>query len=97
MNELPLVAGIISTLVFAGSTLPMLWKAVRTKDLQSYSLGNLVLANVGNAVHSIYIFSLPAGPMWALHLFNEASAALMLAWFLRFRRCRWSRDLAPHP
>lgn len=91
MNELPIVAGVVSTLIFAASTFPMLWKALRTRDLQSYSLGNLMLANAGNAVHSVYVFSLPAGPMWALHMFNELTAALMLVWFVRFRR----RDARP--
>ena len=51
----------VSTLLFVVSYLPMLVKAFRTRDLESYSLGNLVLANVGNAVHSIYVFSLPPG------------------------------------
>ena len=57
----------VSTTVFAGSMLPMLLKAARTRDLSSYSTGNLVLANIGNAVHSVYVFHLPAGPIWFLH------------------------------
>ena len=81
--SVPTLAGIASTVIFAGSTLPMLAKAVRTRDLASYSLGNLLMANVGNAVHSVYVFSLPAGPVWLLHSFNEAVAAFMLAWFVR--------------
>ena len=63
----------------------MLVKAYRTRDLSSYSLGNILLANVGNAVHSVYVFSLPAGPLWVLHSFYLASTALMLTWFLRYR------------
>jgi hypothetical protein len=82
--SLPLLAGIASTVIFAGSTLPMLGKAVRTRDLGSYSLGNLMLANTGNAVHSIYVFSLPPGPLWILHSFYLVSTGLMLAWFLRY-------------
>src|SRR5699024_5458080 len=58
-TALPVLAGTLSTVLFASSTLPMVIKAARTKDLSSYSLGNLVLANVGNAVHSVYVFSLP--------------------------------------
>ena len=54
------VAGTVSTFIFVGSYLPMLVKALRSKDLSSYSVWNLVLANVGNGVHSIYVFSLPA-------------------------------------
>jgi hypothetical protein len=48
--SVPTLAGIASTVIFAWSVLPMLAKAYRTQNLASYSLGNLVLANVGNAV-----------------------------------------------
>lgn len=83
--NLPVLAGILSTLLFAAGMLPMLVKAARTKDLASYSLGNLVLTNVANAVHSVYVFNLPAGPIWALHLAYLLASALMLAWWLRYR------------
>jgi uncharacterized protein with PQ loop repeat len=86
MTSVPTLAGIASTVIFAWSVLPMLAKAHRTRDLASYSLGNLVLANVGNAVHSIYVFSLPAGPIWALHSFYLTTSSLMLIWWLRYRR-----------
>ena len=65
----PVLAGTMSTLIFASSLLPMLLKAARTKDLSSYSLGNIVLSNVGNVIHSVYVFHLPPGPIWALHTF----------------------------
>jgi len=81
---LPVVAGAISTAVFAISALPMLVKAARTKDMSSYSLGNIVLSNVGNLIHSIYVFHLPAGPVWALHSFYLVSTGLMLLWYLRY-------------
>ena len=71
-------------MIFAVSTLPMLVKAYRSQDLSSYSLGNIGLANVGNAVHSVYVFSLPPGPIWALHSFYLVSSALMLGWYLRY-------------
>lgn len=83
-SSLPVTAGVIATVVFASSTLPMLGKAVRSKDLASYSRGNLVLANVGNAVYSVYVFSLPPGPIWLLHTFYIVSSALMLIWSLRY-------------
>ena len=83
-STLPVLAGIVSTIIFASSTLPMLRKAAATKDLASYSLGNIALANVGNLVHSIYVFSLPVGPIWALHSFYLVSTALMLFWYLRY-------------
>ncbi|MPZ97146.1 MAG: hypothetical protein GEU96_20090 [Propionibacteriales bacterium] len=83
-SSMPLLAGTVSTVVFACSALPMLRKAAVTKDLASYSLGNILLANVGNVVHSLYVFHLPPGPIWALHSFYLASSALMLFWYVRF-------------
>ena len=80
---LPVLAGMVSTAVFAGSMLPMLHKARRTRDLSSYSLGNIALANVGNAVHSVYVFHLPAGPIWFLHTFYAVTSAVMLYWYVR--------------
>lgn len=82
--NLPLLAGTLSTVLFAVGMLPMLVKAARTRDLASYSPGNLVLSNVANAVHSVYVFNLPAGPIWALHLAYVFASALMLAWWIRY-------------
>jgi hypothetical protein len=84
-TTLPILAGIVSTTVFACSMLPMLAKAARTHDLTSYSLGHLLLANVGNAVHSVYVFHLPPGPIWFLHGFYLVTSALMLFWWVRHR------------
>lgn len=83
--SLPVLAGMVSTTVFASSMLPMLLKAARTRDLSSYSIGNLVLANIGNAVHSVYVFHLPPGPIWFLHGFYLLTTALMLCWWVRYR------------
>lgn len=77
------LAGGLSTILFAVGALPMLVRAVRTRDLTSYSRGNLVLVNLGNVVHSVYVFSLPAGPLWVLHSFYVVTSALMLYWHLR--------------
>jgi uncharacterized protein with PQ loop repeat len=92
----------MSTVLFAVSTLPMLIKAARTKELDSYSRGNLVLANAGNAVHSVYVFQLPLGPIWALHSFYIVASGLMLFWHLRYvkrkpRRSRAARRQQPSP
>ena len=84
MLSLPTLAGLASTVIFAASTLPMLVKAYRSRDLASYSLGNIALANLGNAVHSVYVYSLPPGPIWLLHTFYLVSSALMLGWYLRY-------------
>ena len=72
------VAGVVSTLLFLGSNLPMVVRAARTRDLRSYSRGNLVMTNVGNAVYTVYVLSLPAGPIWLLHLVYTTVSAFML-------------------
>lgn len=82
--QLPVVAGSLAAAVFASSTLPMLLKAWRTKDVRSYSLLQIVLANVGNLLYTVYVLHLPLGPVWALHGFHTASTALMLAWYIRY-------------
>jgi len=81
---IPVLAGIASTIIFAASVLPMLVKARQTRDLRSYSRGNLLLANIGNGVHSVYVFDLPPGPIWALHGFYLVTSALMLLWSVRY-------------
>ncbi|MCW2131937.1 hypothetical protein [Arthrobacter sp. VKM Ac-2550] len=81
--DLMVLAGGVSTIIFAGSVMPMIVKAVQTRDLASYSLGNLLLSNMGNLVHSVYIYSLPAGPIWALHAFYLVTTGFMLAMYLR--------------
>jgi uncharacterized protein with PQ loop repeat len=95
MTSLPVIAGIASTIIFAASTLPMLVKAYRTRDLSSYSLGNMLLANVGNVVHSVYVVSLPPGPVWVLHGFYLISTGLMLVWFLRHQVTGGRRTARP--
>jgi uncharacterized protein with PQ loop repeat len=84
IDSIAILAGTASTVLFAASVLPMLIKAVRTRDLTSYSRGNLVLANVGNLVHSVYVAQLPAGPIWALHSFYVVTSALMLVWHVHY-------------
>ena len=84
IGTIAVLAGTASTVLFAASVLPMLVKAARTRDLTSYSRGNLLLANVGNLVHSVYVAQLPAGPIWALHAFYVVTSALMLVWHLHY-------------
>jgi hypothetical protein len=81
--DIAVLAGSVSTGLFVGSYLPMLLKAFRTRDLDSYSRGNLVLATIGNALYSVYVFSLPIGPIWFLHLFYVITTLLMLVWHVR--------------
>ena len=82
--DISVTAGAIATVVFASSTLPMLAKAWRTKDVSSYSAGNIVLANIGNVLYAVYVVNLPIGPIWALHAFHTISTALMLYWYVRY-------------
>jgi len=94
--DVSVLAGSFSTALFVGSYLPMLVKAARTRDLDSYSRGQLVLATVGNAINSLYVFSLPLGPIWFLHLFNLVCTLLMLVWHLQYAGRRLDvGDLGP--
>ena len=86
LHEAGMVAGAVSTALFVGSYLPMLAKAARTRDLSSYSLPSLLVANLGNAVQTVYVASLPLGPIWVLHGFYLVSTAVMLCWWWRYRR-----------
>ena len=88
--DLALIAGAVSTMIFAAATLPMITKAVRTRDLASYSLPSLALSNAGNLVHTVYVLSLPPGPVWALHGFYVVSMGIMIALRLTTRRDRGS-------
>lgn len=83
-TSLPVLAGAISTIMFMLGALPMLYKAFRTRNLSSYSLGHIGMMNAGNVIHAIYVFSLPPGPIWALHGFWLVTTGLMLVWYLRF-------------
>lgn len=82
--SLATIAGFISTALFTLGTLPMMAKAFRTKNLASYSIGNILLSNVGNFINSIYVFHLPLGPIWFLHSYNLLSTGLMLVWYLKY-------------
>ena len=82
--DLGLIAGTISTTIFALSNIPMLLKAVKTHSLRSYSFTHMVMNNAANAVHWLYISALPVGPIWFLHGFYTVSAVLMLFWYLRY-------------
>ena len=86
MSDLAVLAGLASTTLFVVSYLPMLHRAWQTRDLRSYSRSSLVLANIGNLVHAVYVYSLPMGPIWFLHGFYLAASALMLGLHVRPRR-----------
>jgi uncharacterized protein with PQ loop repeat len=93
--DVPILAGMISTVVFAVSNLPMLRKALRTRDVSSYSMSSIAMINAANAVYSLYVFSLPIGPIWALHTFYLVSCGIMLVLCLRARRSTSRRIREP--
>jgi len=82
--QLQIAAGTVSSLIFVAGNFPMLVKAFNTKDMKSYSLGNIALSNLGNLIYWIYVSSLPVGPIWFLHGFFTVTTALMLVWFLHY-------------
>lgn len=84
--DIPILAGMVSTVVFAVSNLPMVLKAVRTRDVSSYSFSSMAMINGANVVYSLYVFSLPIGPIWALHTFYLVSCGIMLVLCVRARR-----------
>ena len=90
--DIPLIAGTVSTVVFAVSNLPMLRKALRTGDVSSYSLASIAMINAANVVYSLYVFSLPLGPIWALHTFYLVSCAIMLVLCLVQRHAAGRRE-----
>ncbi|MBW9111119.1 hypothetical protein JNB63_18265 [Microbacterium trichothecenolyticum] len=89
------LAGTVSTVLFAAANLPMVVKAVRSGDLRSYSLSALVMGNVGNAVYTLYVLSLPFGPIWILHGFYLTTMAIMLVLYGLSARARRVRGATP--
>jgi len=65
MEHSQLVAGSLAGLIFAAGSLDMPVKAWPTKDLCSYSLGQIVLNNVGSVFYWLYVISLPFGPIYS--------------------------------
>jgi hypothetical protein len=82
--SLALLAGTLSTLMFMSSNFPMLQKAFKSRDMRSYSFTHILLSNLGNLIHWVYVSSLPFGPIWFLHGFFTATTALMLVLYVRY-------------
>jgi hypothetical protein len=83
-NQFQLLAGSLSSLIFVSSNFPMLWKLVKTRNAKSYSLGQIVLRNLGNLVYWIYVASLPVGPAWYLQGFFTLSGLVLLGCYLKY-------------
>lgn len=86
-EDLQMIAGIISSLIFASGTATMLMKTMKTKEVEAYSLPFLVLTNVGNLVYWLYVLSLPFGPIYVLHGFYTIAMIVMLLYFVFYRDC----------
>ena len=84
IHDAQVIAGAASSLIFVTGNLPMLCKAFKTRDLKSYSLGNIALSNLGNLIYWVYVAGLPFGPIWFLHGFFTVTTAMMLVWYLRY-------------
>jgi uncharacterized protein with PQ loop repeat len=80
-----LIAGVISSMIFASGTLSMLIKAYRSRDMQSYSMLTIILNNIGNLIYWLYIISLPFGPIYLLHGFYTVATLFMLFWAWLYR------------
>ena len=85
MEQVQMIAGSVAGLIFAAASWKMLVKAWRTKDLRSYSLGQIVLNNVGNLFYWFYVISLPFGPIWFMHAFFTLVSLLMLTWYFVYK------------
>lgn len=85
-HSLPILAGFASSAIFISSNLPMLFKAFKTKDLSSYSLGHLILGALGNMIYWLYVVSLPLGPVWYLQVFFTLASTSMLFCYLRYEK-----------
>lgn len=85
MEQMQMVAGSVAGLIFALGSVDMLVKAWRTKDLRSYSLGQIVLNNAGNLFYWLYVLSLPFGPIYFMHGFFTLVSLLMLLWYFLYQ------------
>lgn len=85
MGQVQVIAGAAAGLIFAAGSVDMLIKAWRTRDLRSYSLGQLVLNNVGSAFYWLYVVSLPFGPIYFMHGFFTLVSLLMLIGYVGYR------------
>lgn len=81
---LALIAGSAGSALSMVTMIQVIWKAIRTQDPHPYRRFSLAPSVVGNEIYSVYVFALPAGPMWVLHLSNYA-VIIMLNLYIRYR------------
>lgn len=85
MEQVQMVAGSVAGLIFAAGSVDMVVKAWRTKDLRSYSFGQILLNNIGNLFYWLYVLSLPFGPIYFMHGFFTLVSLLMLIGYFAYR------------
>ena len=103
-ESIQLLAGFASTAIFASSKVPMVTKALKTRDLHSYSLGHIGLSTTGNMINWLYVISLPLGPVWLLQgLFTMADLVMLVCYVVFEHRSKLGKVLrfgqrsqAPH-
>lgn len=85
MEQIQVVSGSIAGIIFAMASWNMVVKAWRTKDVSSYSLGQIVFNNVGNLFYWLYVASLPFGPIYFMHGFFTLVSVFMLICYFVYR------------
>ncbi len=85
-ESVQMLAGFASAAIFASSKVPMLTKAIKTRDLHSYSLSHIGLSASGNLINWLYVVSLPLGPIWLLQGLFTFADLVMLGCYLVFER-----------
>ena len=84
MTDFPVLAGLMSTTLFVASYLPMLYRAVTTRDLGPPTAGRVwCWPTSATSFSRSTSYSLPTGPIWFLHGFYLGASALMLGLHLR--------------
>lgn len=89
LQLISIIAGTISSIIFAGSNIPMLWKVYRTRDVHSYSGVNVLMINIGNLLYWLYVANLPFGPIWMLHAFYTTASSILLVMYIHFHSGRF--------
>ena len=93
MEQIQVIAGSIAGLMFSAGSLNMVIKAWQTKDLRSYSLGQIMLNNIGNLFYWLYVISLPFGPIYVMHSFFTLVSLFMLIWYFLYQTGATSRKV----
>lgn len=75
---LPILAGMVSRPFSPGACCPCFSRRPARANCPRTASETSPSPTFGNAVHTVYVFHLPPGPIWFLHSFYVVSSALML-------------------